>query len=156
MTTARVKIRTAQQQDQAVLAEMVEQIGRGDPFGYTPGWIGSADGLAYVRYHIEKGWVAVADLDGRLVGHCGWSVKKAQPHQAYVRFVELETLYVSPAVRSKGIAEALVGAFGQFCRQNALSVQLVNVIPEARTLALFERLGYVEMRRMMVKGSTDS
>lgn len=155
MTTARVRIRTAQQQDQTALVEMVEQIGRADPFGYTPGWIGSADGMAYVRYHIEKGWVAVAELGGRLVGHCAWSVKKAQPHQAYVRFVELESLYVAAPVRSKGIADALVGAFGQYCKQHALSVQLVSVMPDPRTLALFERLGYVEMRRLLVKGAVE-
>ncbi len=149
--SARIQIRNAVQSDCDQLVEMVEQIGRSDPAGYVPGWIGSADGLAYVRYHIEKGWVVVAQQDNHLVGHCAWSIKQGRPHQVYVRFAELETLYVSPAVRSKGIAEALVQAFAKYCQQNALSVQMVHAVPDPRPLALFERLGFVEQRRLLVR-----
>lgn len=153
--SARIKIRNAIQTDREMLVQMVEQIGRADPTGYTPGWIGSADGLAYVLYHIEKGWVVVAEHDGMLVGHCAWSIKQGRPHQAYVRYAELETVFVAPNLRNKGIAEALVKAFSTYCSQHALSVQTVHAVPDAKTLTLFERLGFVEARRLMIRGAGD-
>ena len=153
--SARIKIRNAVQTDQRLLVEMIEQIGSADPVGYTPGWIGSADGLAYVRYHIEKGWVVVAEHDGKAVGHCAWSIKQGRPHQAYVRYAELETVFVSPELRNKGIAEALVKAFSTYCSQHALSVQTVHAVPDPRTLTLFERLGFVEARRFMIRGAAE-
>lgn len=154
--SARIKIRNAVQTDREMLVQMVEQIGRADPTGYTPGWIGSPDGLAYIRYHIEKGWVVVAEHDGTLVGHCAWSIKQGRPHQAYVRYAELETVFVAPTLRNKGIAEALVKAFSTYCSQHALSVQTVQAVPDAKTVTLFERLGFVEARRLMIRGAGDN
>jgi len=151
--SARIKIRNAVQTDCELLVEMVEKIGSTDPISYSPGWIGSADGLAYVRYHIEKGWVVVAEHDGLLIGHCAWSIKQGRPHQAYVRYAELETLFVSPTLRGKGIAEALVKAFSTYCSQHALSVQTVHAVPDASTLALFKKLGFAEARRLLIRGA---
>ncbi len=153
--SARIHIRNAELSDCDHLVEMVERIGRTDPAGYNPGWIGSADGLAYVRYHIEKGWVVVAEQDGQVVGHCAWSIKQGRPHQVYVRYAELETLYVAPSARNRGIADALVQSFSRYCQQNALSVQLVNAVPDPKILALFKRLGFIEQRRLLMRASAN-
>ncbi len=148
-------IRPAETRDTPMLVEMVERIGRNYPNGYNRGWIGSADGLAYVRYHIEKGWVAVAERGDALIGHCAWSVKQGQPHQAYVRFAELQTLFVRPEVRGNGAAEALITAFNNYCETSALSVQMVHAVPDPKVIAVFEKMGFLEERRLMVRKARD-
>ncbi len=149
------RIRNATTDDSAVLVEMVERIARLYPAGYNQGWLGSADGFAYVTYHIEKGWVAVAEQNHVLIGHCAWSVKQGLPYQAYVRYAELQTLFVGPAVRGQGVAEALLHAFNGFCSAAALSVQIVHAVPDPKALAMFEKIGFREERRLMVRIAND-
>ncbi len=95
--------------------------------------------------------VAVAEIEGRLVGS-GYAVKKASRHyvapdfHAYIGF-----LYVDPEHRGKGINQRVLEYLFDWSRQNGLPEIHLTVYPEnASAVRAYEKTGFkpyiLEMR----------
>ena len=143
------RIRPAILDDLCALLPMLNRMLEEYPQGYSRRWMETADGQAYMRFHIERGWVLVAEVGARVVGHCAWTVRYAQPQHDYIRYAEIRTVYVLEAFRASGIAAALCNAMLEHCLRNALSVVSVHAVPDPEVVSLFTRLGFVERRRVM-------
>lgn len=73
----------------------------------------------------------------------------------YPHGTELANIAVAPAWQGQGIGTALIAALEAIARENELTELEIGVTAEnGRALALYERLGYVEDRRIELLGET--
>ena len=96
--------------------------------------------------------VIVAEVAGRLVG----MVSGGQaPTGDWIG--SLKSMWVEPAARGKGVAAAMVGAVVEWAREAGYPALALGVTTSnARAIALYERLGFVDTgRRFQLGARTD-
>ena len=73
----------------------------------------------------------------------------------YPHGAELANIAVAPARQGQGIGTALIAALEAIARENGLAEVEIGVdVENGRALALYERLGFVEDRRIELMGET--
>ncbi len=83
--------------------------------------------------------------DGDLIGNGQLLI---YPHGA-----ELANIAITPAWQGQGIGTAIIAALETIARENGLAEVEIGVdVENGRALALYERLGYVEDRRIRLMG----
>ncbi|HET8975251.1 MAG TPA: GNAT family N-acetyltransferase [Solirubrobacterales bacterium] len=107
--------------------------------------VGPADGglLEMARALIadpEQGSLYVAAEDGRIVGFAAMGWKWASTRGA--RIGVLEDLFVDPAARGKGVADALIGVCAERCRERGAPVlEWVTAPDNHRAQRVYDRTG---------------
>lgn len=83
----------------------------------------------------EKGWIRVAEVDGKVVGYTCVRHRKVRPLETVLHFVT-----VLPEFRSRGVGEALML---DLFDQTPHGVVALNVNKQnTRAIAFYERLGF--------------
>lgn len=73
----------------------------------------------------------------------------------YPHGAEFANLAVAPAWQGQGVGTALIAALEAIARENGLAEVEIGVnVENGRALALYERLGFVEDRRIVLLGET--
>ena len=137
-----VVVRPARRRDAAVLVEMMRGLNREiRALGHKiedriTKEILLADGLK------RDGWinVLIAEIDDAPAGYAAWY--RGYDVEEAVRQLRMADLYVSPAARRRGVAQALVAALVALGRELGVGEIVWNVEPEnAPALAFYERIG---------------
>ena len=73
----------------------------------------------------------------------------------YPHGAELANIAITPAWQGQGVGTAIIDALEAIARENGLVELEIGVdVKNGRALALYERLGYVEDRRIVLVGET--
>jgi ribosomal protein S18 acetylase RimI-like enzyme len=111
-----------------------------DFYGFDPPDEGLRELLTTLIRDPEEGAVFIARADGAAVGLATmdwrWSASRG------ARMGHLEDLFVSPAARGGGIAEALIGACAELCRERgAPALDWLTRPDNERAQAVYRRVG---------------
>lgn len=137
-----IVVRPARRRDAAVLVEMmrglnqeIRALGHKVEDRITKEIL-LADGLK------RDGWInaLIAEIDDAPVGYAAWY--RGYDVEEAVRQLRMADLYVTPAGRRRGVAQALVAALVALGREFGVGEIVWNVEPEnAPALAFYERIG---------------
>ena len=137
-----VVVRPARRRDAAVLVEMmrglnqeIRSLGHKVEDKITKETL-LTDGLK------RDGWInaLIAEIDDAPVGYSAWY--RGYDVEEAVRQLRMADLYVRPAGRRRGVAQALVAALVALGRELGVGEIVWNVEPEnAPSLAFYERIG---------------
>lgn len=130
--------------EQAFTAMYRELEGMGPVLPLADG--GAARWLASATGGLERfGRLCIALCDGRPIGFAHGQVKLAPEHQGALRVGHIGHVYVHPVHRGKGQARALVQCLHDwFAERQVHSVELQVVHGNARAIAFWHHLGYVD------------
>lgn len=107
-------------------------------------WAYTEDGEKYYKEKIEKNLCTVAVDKGRIIGYSTFAIKNV-PTWRLVKVAELENLFVTEKVRSKGIGKLLINDFFVWARMNKANNACVNVFfPNAAAMKFYKREGLRE------------
>lgn len=110
MSEKKILVRRAVPKDVVNIAKLLTTGWNEQTVEYAP--IDDLRGYRWILSIIEEGFVAVADLNGRIVGaSCASPYKPAWSHQW---MLDMEFLYVMPSFRSAGVTDQLVKAVEGF------------------------------------------
>ena len=95
------------------------------------------------------GGIWLAEVDGAAVGHAVLTLSFSMEYGGLRGFVD--DLYVSPAVRGRGVGLALLGAVRSACAERGVRALHVEVGPENATARrLYARAGYAESGHLLL------
>lgn len=110
MSEKKIKVRKAVPKDVVNIAKLLTSGWNEQTVEYAP--IDDLRGYRWILSIIEEGFVAVADLNGRIVGaSCASPYKPAWSHQW---MLDMEFLHIIPSFRGAGVAEQLEKAVTGF------------------------------------------
>ncbi len=123
------ELRPARPTDSGTLGEILWRFQHDTP--WMPELYSAAETIAFCGAMIDRGWVTVAELAGRV---CGFLARDRD---------EICGLYVAPEVTGRGIGGALLRAEKRRCDRLALRVFEAN----AAARRFYRREGFVEVAR---------
>lgn len=110
MSEKKIQVRKSVPRDVVNICKLLTTGWNEQTVDYAP--IDDLRGYRWILGIIEEGFVAVADLNGRIVGaSCASPYKPAWSHQW---MLDMEFLYVMPSFRDAGVTEQLVKAVTGF------------------------------------------
>jgi len=110
MSDKKIQVRKAQPKDIVNIAKLLHGGWNEQTVEYAP--IDDVCGYRWILGILEEGFVAVADLNGRIVGAA--CASPYRPAWSLQWLVDMEFLYVLPSFRRDGIAESLMKAVEGF------------------------------------------
>lgn len=134
----KIKIRPAEPKDVVNIAKLLIKGWNEQVVEYAP--IDDLRGYLWILSIIEEGFLAVADLSGRIVGAAGAS--PFQPRWSLTWMLDQEFIYIEPNFRADGLARELLRAVEGFADR-------VN-LPLTFTMATGER---VEAKERMMRAA---
>jgi GNAT superfamily N-acetyltransferase len=118
MADKKIRVRRAEPKDVVNICKLLQSGWRTQTVEYAP--IDDLRGYRWILYILETGMVAVADLNGRVVGAAG--VCPYQPAWSHTWLLDLEFLYVMESFRKEDIAHRLKSAVEGFADRHKLSL----------------------------------
>jgi len=110
MTEKKVRVRQAEPKDVVNICKLLRQGWNEQTVEYAP--VDDLRGYKWILGILEQGFIAVADLNGRIVGAA--CASPFQPSWSTVWMLDVEFLYVLPNFRRDGIAASLTKAVEGF------------------------------------------
>ncbi len=133
-----IEIREARAQDAEALLPLMR--GYCDFYEVEPPDSGLLEMARTMAGDAEQGSLYVAEQDGELIGFAAMDWKWASTRGA--RAGHLEDLFVSPAARGRGVADALIARCAERCRELGIEVLGWTTAPDNhRAQAVYERAG---------------
>lgn len=118
MADKKIRVRRAEAKDVVNICKLLTSGWRTQTVEYAP--IDDLQGYRWILNILENGMVAVADLNGRIVGAaCASPYKPAWSHQW---LLDMEFLYVMETFRKEGVAKRLMDAVQGFADRHELSL----------------------------------
>jgi L-amino acid N-acyltransferase YncA len=150
-------IRKAQETDCGALLELYRDLygtlnGLGLPFDLQPEELA---GILPVMLKAKLCCIGVAEEEGRILGFVSAGINRMDRKLQYTDQVLLgiiNDIYVSPALRGKGVSAELLGFAEEWLRQNEVKLVECCVIMENRPSdAFFKKNGYRDLSRVLYK-----
>jgi ribosomal protein S18 acetylase RimI-like enzyme len=116
-----------------------------------PAWVGEAweEELVDVRRRLKDAAIFLAEDEGKPVGYLGLDFRDP-------RIAEVQSVYVEPAARRRGVAAALMAAAAAMSREHGYDHIHLDVLASNHgATAMYERLGFVEyLKRLSISLDT--
>jgi GNAT superfamily N-acetyltransferase len=113
-----IRIRKAEPKDIVNIAKLLTKGWNEQVVEYAP--IDDVCGYRWILGILEEGFVAVADLNGRIVGAA--CASPFRPPWSLTWLMDMEFLYVLPSFRGGGVADGLRGAVEGFADKHGASL----------------------------------
>ena len=113
-----IKVRTGQPKDVVNIFRLLSSAWDEQTVEYAP--IDDLRGFQWILKILREGFIAVADLDGRIVGVAVAS--PFQPPWSFQWMLDLEHFYVMPKFRGEGVSTSLMKAVEQWADSVKLSM----------------------------------
>ena len=108
-------------------------------------WAYSSDGIKYYSEKISNQLCTVAEHNNVIVGYSTYGIKEV-PSWRLVKVAELENLYVTYTMRSKGVGQKQVNDFMSLAHAQEANKAAVSVFfPNDRAISFYKRQGLVSM-----------
>jgi len=118
MSTKKIVVRKAEPKDVVNIVKLLQNGWNEQTVDYAP--VNDLRGYRWILTIIEEGFLAVADLNGRIVGAaCASPYMPAWSNQW---MLDMEFLYVLPSFRDAGVLKQLIGAVEGFADKVKLAM----------------------------------
>lgn len=113
-----IKVRSAQPKDVVNIAKLLISGWNEQTIEYAP--VNDLLGYQWILKILRDGFVAVADLNGRIVGAA--CASPFQPPWSLKWVLDMEFFYVMPQFRGDGVSDSLIGAVEQWADKVELPI----------------------------------
>ena len=108
-------------------------------------WTFSEEGKKYFSESIKKGFAAVAEADGKIVGYILGGKGETESWRTIKKIAELYNMLVLEDYRRKGVGTRLVNAFLDWCKQNKFNhIKVVASSQNMRGIDFYKKFGFKE------------
>lgn len=114
----KIKVRHAEPKDCVNIVKLLQQGWNEQTVEYAP--VDDLRGYKWILSILEEGMIAVADLNGRIVGAA--CASPFRPPWSLQWMLDMEFLYILPNFRGDGVAESLLSAVEKFADKYSLSL----------------------------------
>lgn len=114
----KIKVRHAAPKDVVNIVKLLQQGWNEQTVEYAP--VDDLRGYKWILSILEEGMIAVADLNGRIVGAACASPYRPPWSQQWM--LDMEFLYILPTFRGEGVVEGLLGAVEGFADKYKLTL----------------------------------
>lgn len=114
----KIRVRHAEPKDCVNIVKLLQQGWNEQTVEYAP--VDDLRGYKWILSILEEGMIAVADLNGRIVGAA--CASPYRPPWSREWMLDMEFLYILPTFRGDGVAEGLLDAIQKFADRFNLSV----------------------------------
>ena len=118
MSNVKIKVRTAQPKDVVNIFKLMMSGWNEQTIEYAP--VDDLRGYQWIMNILREGFVAVADLNGRIVGVA--CALPFQPPWSFTWVLDMTVFYVMPQFRGDGVSDALMSAVEQWADKIKMSM----------------------------------
>ncbi len=147
-------IRPANSEDLQSIQQLCSKLSAKEQADYDstidPEWPLSRDGHDYFAERVRSGFALVAEDDGALIGYCIGQLVTPLFYRNAHPTAELQTMFVEPALRSKGIGSMFLEKFFAWARAEGAEVFRVTVsMGNERGIEFYRRHGFKQVDTTM-------